>query len=55
MKYYLDGKELSLEQLDKALEEVDKDPDCDEICWRITLCNVHDDKLCFVTEVFEEY
>lgn len=54
MKYYLDGKELSLEQLDKALEEVDRDPNYDEICWRITLCNVHDDRLCFVTEVFED-
>lgn len=55
MKYYLDDKEISLEQLDKAVVEADnRDSEYGSIYWRITLCGVYNDKLCFFTECFED-
>ena len=53
MQYYLDGKQISFEQLANVLEEVDREANRDDICWRITVCNVHDDRLYFVIERFE--
>lgn len=55
MKYYLDDKEISLEQLDKAVVEADnRNSKYDSIYWRITLGCVYNNKLCFFTERFED-
>lgn len=55
MKFYLDGKEVNLDQLEQHLEELDnRDANYDEIYWRIALDYIKDSNLYFETMRFED-
>ena len=55
MKYYLDEKEIGINQLKQHLEELDsRDANCDEIYWRIVLDYIKDGNLYFETIRFED-
>ena len=55
MKYYLDGKEVNLDQLKWHLEELsNRDNDCYNIYWEVVLDHIKDDNLYFETMRFED-
>ena len=50
MKYYLDNKEVTQEQLEQALLDVHlRDLKYYNICWEVVLCNIEGDKMYFET------
>lgn len=55
MKYYLDGKEVNLDQLKQHLGELNnRDTDCYSIYWEVVLDYIKDDNLYFETMRFED-
>lgn len=56
MKYYLEDKEVTSEQLEDALSEVHmRDANYDSIRWDIVLCNIAGDKMYFEIYRFEDF
>ena len=54
MKYYLDEKEVNLDQLEQCLEELyNQEADCDDIYWKAVLIDIKDGNLYFETMRFE--
>ena len=54
MKYYLDEKEVTLDQLNQHLEELyNQEAYCDDIYWKAVLIDIKDGNLYFETMRFE--